>query len=127
MAPLQSHPFQKQFESPWTNILNCRTTSYDLLAAGNAGDGYRVKATAAGPASAHDEYVATLDPGKQSGTQCDTSFLFCFSNMTYQMTSNLGKGHFLEISTVFGLLSPFFFLSSCHFALLTQNSYSMTL
>jgi hypothetical protein len=25
-----------------------------------------VKATAAGPASAHDEYVATLDPGKQA-------------------------------------------------------------
>lgn len=45
------------------------------VAAGTgAGDGYRVKGTAAGPASAHDEYTATLDPGKQLGTKI---WIFC--------------------------------------------------
>lgn len=40
-----------------------------MLAAGATHtDGYRAKGTAAGPASAHDEYSATLDPGKQART-----------------------------------------------------------
>jgi hypothetical protein len=44
-------------------------TDHCFLAAGTGvGDGYRVKGTAAGPSSAHDEYVSTLDPGKQAGT-----------------------------------------------------------
>lgn len=49
----------------------------DVTAAGSSGDGYRVKGAAAGPASAHDEYVATLDPGKQAGTLFVTICLSC--------------------------------------------------